>query len=311
MRKIISLLFITTIFSNAFAQQDPQFAHNMFNHLFVNPAYSGMGDGIDVYVINRQQWVGFEGAPVTTLAGVNTKVKFLGAAGGVGLIIADDRFEFEKDFQARLSYSYHKNLGRGTLGIGVAAGMINFDLNGSWSPPEVPAEGDPYIPQNPGQKIILDVNLGLFYQIKEKFYAGISATHIHQPEIGYPGVTASFLRRHYFGTLGYNLRLMNSPIELQPSVFVKFDGTLIQYSANINALYNKKFWLGVSYRNNDAIYPLVGAVLSNGLKIGYSYELSLSKMITVSKGTHEVFLFYSFDIWKVNKNYKYKSILYL
>jgi type IX secretion system PorP/SprF family membrane protein len=193
----------------------------------------------------------------------------------------------------------------------MSVGFINFDLSGSWSPPETPASGDPYIPQEAVRKIVLDLNFGIFYQIKDKFYFGISTTHINQPEIKYPGVTASFLRRHYYATTGYNLRLLNSPIELKPSVFAEFDGTKLQLSGNITGLYNKKFWLGVSYRNQDAIFPMAGVVLVNGLKVGYAYELSLSKMITVSKGTHEVFLEYSFDIWKANKNYKYKSILYL
>jgi len=311
MRKTISLLLFIILFGSVSAQQDPQFAHNMYNHLYTNPGYTGMGEGIDMYVINRQQWVGYEGAPLTTLAGVSTKVNFLGAKGGIGLVISDDRFEFEKDFQAKLSYSYHKNLGRGNLGVGLSAGIINFDLNGTWNPPETSAAGDDYIPQDAGQKIVLDLNFGLFYQIKDKFYLGVSSSHLNQPEIGYPNVTASFLRRHYFATVGYSKRLLNSPIEMQPSVFVKYDGTKIQYSGNITALYNKKFWLGVSYRNQDAIYPMLGVNLANGLKVGYTYELSLSKMITVSKGTHEVFLGYSLDLGKINKNYKYKSILYL
>ena len=139
----------------------------------------------------------------------------------------------------------------------------------------------------------------MFYKVGERFYTSLSVSHIHQPNITYPITTenssASFLRRHYFGTAGYSFRLLNSPIELQPSAFVKFDGTKLQYSGNISALYNKKIRLGVSYRNREAIIPMITFELISGLKVGYAYELALTRLISVSKGSHEIFIGYCFD----------------
>ena len=137
-------------------------------------------------------------------------------------------------------------------------------------------------------------------------------SHLNKPNVTYLNVSsASFLRPHYFATAGYKFRLLNSPIELEPSVFVKFDGTKLQYSGNISALYNKKIRLGVSYRNRDAIIPMLTYELIGGLRLGYAYELSLNKFLTVSKGSHEVFIGYCFDLWAPTRNHKYKSILYL
>lgn len=311
--KEISLYILFSLLSiEIFSQQDPQFAQNADNLLFTNPAFAGMTEGICVSAINRQQWVGFEGAPVTTLAGIHSGIKLFGYKGGIGLSIVDDRFEFEKNFHAKAAFSFHKKLGLGTLGIGLETGIINKDLNGNWKYPDPDGSSDNFIPQQSVRKIVLDLGLGIFYKVGERFYAGVSVSHINAPDIKYPNVSAaSFLRPHYFGTAGYNFRLLNSPIEMQPSVFVKFDGTKMQYSANITALYNKKFSVGVSYRNRESFIPMIGVHLRNGLKIGYAYEVPLTRMFTVSKGSHEVFVGYCFNFWGANTNYKYKSILYL
>jgi len=311
MKKVYLFILLVVFSIDMFSQQDAQFAFNKDNLLFTNPAYAGMADGICATAISRQQWVGFEGAPKTTLAGIHSKIKLFGIKGGIGLSINDDRFEFEKNFQAKLAYSYHRRFGAGIIGIGIEAGIINKDLEGDWRPPDE-GSNDPYITGEAVRKMIFDLGAGVFYKVGEKFYASFSMSHIHQPEVNYPSVnSASFLRRHYFGTAGYSFRLFNSPIEMQPSMFVKFDGTKTQYSGNISALYNKKFRLGVSYRNREAIIPMIGFELISGLKIGYAYELSLTKLVTVGKGTHEVFVGYCFDFWGNRGKYKYKSILYL
>ncbi len=56
---------------------------------------------------------------------------------------------------------------------------------------------------------------------------------------------------------------------------------------------------------------MVSFELISGLKVGYAYELSLTKIMTVSKGSHEIFVAYCFDFFGGNNNYKYRSILYL
>ncbi len=310
MKKIYLYIIVSLLSVEMFSQQDPQFAHNADNHLYTNPGFAGMGSGICAYAMSRQQWVGFDGAPATTLAGVHSGIKVFGYRGGVGLSIVDDRFEFEKDFQAKLSFAFHKKVGLGLLGIGINGGVINKDLNAQWVPPET--ADDDLLPQGQVRKLVADFGLGVFYKLGERFYAGISVSHINRPAVKYPNLnTASFLRTHYFGTVGYNFRLINSPFEMQPSVFVKFDGTKFQYSANLTALYNKKFYVGVSYRNKEAIIPMLGIRLMNGLKVGYAYEISLTRIMKVSKGSHEIFVAYCFDLGRGNTDCKYKSILYL
>ena len=49
------------------AQQDSQSSQYMFNTLTFNPGVAGTSGMICATAMNRQQWVGFKGAPSTTL----------------------------------------------------------------------------------------------------------------------------------------------------------------------------------------------------------------------------------------------------
>ncbi len=312
--RIINTLLVILIFAfTGFAQQDPQFAHNTHNLVFTNPGASGMmisKDEVCITILNNRKWVGLDGAPVTTIATIHKYVKIAGIKGGVGLSILDDRLGFQKNFQAKLAYSYHKDIKNGKLGIGIDAGIVNKDLKASWVPPETSAEDDAMIPSAEARKIVFDLGVGVFYT-QDKIFAGFSVSHINQPQVKFPlNETALFLRRHYYFTTGYRMRLGSTPLELKPSVHLKFDGTKLQHSYNLTGLYNKRFWLGVTYRNREAFIPMAGIKLSTGLTVGYAYELSLTKMISYSKGTHEVMLGYCFGFFRVPKDYKAKGVRY-
>ena len=53
--------------------------------------------------------------------------------------------------------------------------------------------------------------------------------------------------------------------------------------------YNELYWIGVSYRLNDAAVFLCGAQIGP-LKFGYSYDLTLSDIGQYSSGSHEIFM---------------------
>jgi hypothetical protein len=79
---------------------------------------------------------------------------------------------------------------------------------------------------------------------------------------------------------------------LQPSVLVKNDGGgSTQFDLNATFLYNNMLWLGVSYRTEDAIAPMLGYQFKPNeksmLKIGYSYDVTTSRLKNYSSGSHE------------------------
>ena len=102
MRQLILLfmLFFSVILIRA--QQDPVLSHVFFDKVKINSAFAGSGGDICVGIINRQQWLGFEGAPKTTGFNANMPINLFGINSGVGISIMDDRLGFENNFRVNL-----------------------------------------------------------------------------------------------------------------------------------------------------------------------------------------------------------------
>ncbi len=312
MKKIATLLLVLCISTSLSAQQFPQFSHNVFNMMTVNPGFAGSSGEMRATLIGRQQWVGLEGAPNTNLFSIDAAINPFGIRSGVGVNIIQDKIGFNDDFYMNLAYSYRTDIGAGTLGIGVGLGLANISLKPTWIIPDgvnfTPADSDPSIPDE-NSKMGLDLNGGIYYYTS-KYYAGISTVHITQTSFQLEKGTPS-LARHYFLTAGVTLPLPFPLYEISPSAFIKFDGTAAQYSVNALVTYNKKVWGGVTYRLGDAVVAMAGIKLLNGLKIGYAYDLSLNKLRTYNNGSHEIMVNYQFNI-NFDKTPQYsKSVRFL
>src|SRR5665647_604072 len=109
----------------ASAQQDPQVSQHMFNHLMINPGFAGNSDLVNLMLLNRQQWVGFPGAPATTVFQADASLKLIGDADGVGFTVVKDAIGYESNVSFGLDYSYRFRLGQGQLGCGASFGMMN------------------------------------------------------------------------------------------------------------------------------------------------------------------------------------------
>ncbi|HQK70070.1 MAG TPA: type IX secretion system membrane protein PorP/SprF [Bacteroidales bacterium] len=309
----ILFIFALTLAGRSFPQQDPVYSQYMYNFHSFNPGSAGISGMVCMTATSRQQWLGFKGAPSTTGFSVNAPVRLFGSESGIGMVIMNDKTGFDSDIKLSGSYSYHFELGNGKLGVGISLGMMNKTLNPSWQIPEsdahTPVSGDPLIPENKESHIAFDAGVGAYYST-EKYYAGISITHINEPKIKF-SKGEPYLSRHYYATAGYSLNLGNPSYELIPSVFVFSDGHLVQFTINSMLRYNKKVWGGVSYRAGDALTGIVGIELYNGIRIGYSYDFILSDIRKSSSGSHEFMVNYCFDISLGKSPMKYKSVRFL
>jgi len=310
MKQLILLLVLVFSYTNISAQQDPIFSHIFFNKVGINPAFAGSGGDICVGIINRQQWQGYEGAPKTTALNANMPLNLFGINSGVGISLLDDRLGFEKNFRGSLQYAYFHNLGNGKLSIGLDAGVYNIAFDGNWTTPETSADADPAIPAEKDNSMVFDLTMGAVYTVGD-LYVGLSATHLTQPKFKFSNTEQSYLKRHYYLLAGYNIQLSGGNIDLQPNMLIKSDAASAQIAINMTAIYNKKFWGGVTYRTTDAIDVMAGIELSNGIKIGYAYGLNFSKLINTNGGSHEVMLSYCFGIGFDKAPQKYRSVRFL
>ncbi|MBK9286452.1 MAG: type IX secretion system membrane protein PorP/SprF [Flavobacteriales bacterium] len=74
LRPILLALLCTLCGSSAFAQQEVMVSQYMFNGLFLNPAYAGSHHYTSASLLHRDQWVNMEGAPRTSMLGIDGPV---------------------------------------------------------------------------------------------------------------------------------------------------------------------------------------------------------------------------------------------
>lgn len=292
------------------AQQDPQLTQYMFDRLSINPAVAGTTGQLCATGFFRQQWSGFEGAPKTGL--FNAHMPIAKISSGVGLSAYFDQLGQQKSNFVRASYSFHRPIGVGKLGIGLSAGLIAHSLGNNWLSRDPVAE-DTSIPGNGQSDSGFDLGAGLYYT-SPTFWIGISATHLTEPELKDVSIKGV---RHYFVQAGYDWAIGGDPkYLLKPSTLIKSDGTSTQLDLNATFLYNNQIWLGVSYRTEDAIAPMVGYQYqlpnkTSMLKIGYSYDVTTSRLKNYSSGSHEIMLNYCMLIVKPPSLQIYKNVRFL
>ena len=301
MRKTLTLLAfaLTGFVSTSVAQQDPQYTQFMHAKLSYNPAFAGTNGAMCFGALYRQQWVNFPGAPKTGLFMFDTKLNTF----GLGLTVLNDQLGFDNTTMARLSFAFHRNLGPGLFSVGIDAGVLQKKINGGFIAPQT--LNDPSIPSNtvtgaaPIDRAVPDFGAGLYYTIPNKMYVGISTSHIAAQDIKAAqdqpaGISLNFqMARHYYIMGGYTF-MINPDHSLTPNIKVKSDAASTQLDVNLTYMMKNMVWLGVSYRNQDAIAPMLGYMAPFGLKIGYSYDVTLSKIKGYSAGTHEIMLGYCF-----------------
>ncbi|MBL7950545.1 MAG: type IX secretion system membrane protein PorP/SprF [Flavobacteriales bacterium] len=311
MRGILTAAVGLCVAGAALAQQDPQLTQYMFDRISINPAVAGSSGQICATGFFRQQWSGFDGAPKTGL--FNAQMPISKISSGIGLSVYLDELGQQKSNFARLSYSFHRKIGPGTFGIGLSAGLIAHTLGNNWIARDNPAD-DTSIPLNGQSDSGFDLGAGLYYT-NPKFWIGLSSTHLQEVELDDVSIKAT---RHYFVQAGYNWDLVgDKKYVLQPSTLIKSDGTSTQLDLNATLLYNNQVWLGVSYRTEDAIAPMVGYQFATGknkdgmAKIGYSYDVTTSQLKNYSSGSHEIMVSYCFLIAPKEKLQIYKNVRFL
>ncbi len=312
-RTILILAVCTGISLLASGQTDPVSSQFMFNQMLYNPGSAGSSGMICATAMTRQQWVGFEGAPATTLFHINAAVRPFGIESGIGLSIVNDQTGFDTDNSLLFSYSYLMDLGQGKLGIGANFGIFNKSIDPSWNIPSgdqfVPPTGDPLIPDGKESVLSFDMGLGVYYSTSD-YYAGISVTHLNEAKLKYTK-GSPYIPRQYYAMAGYNLRLPNPAFELMPSVLIYSDARVFQATLNAMLRYNKKVWGGVSYRAGDAATGIFGLELNNGIRISYAYDFPLNDIRKSTSGSHEFLLNYCFDLSLGRSSMRYKSIRFL
>jgi type IX secretion system PorP/SprF family membrane protein len=304
---ILSVLFCLAI-SYTFAQQDKLLTHFMYDRMSVNPGETGLDDGICATSIYRNQWDKVNGAPNSAVLNVAANMnRFF--PGGLGLSFYHDAIGFSRQNNLLLNYSYPINLGNiGVLGAGIGVGMMSYAMNPAWIPPQTLI--DPSLPGNDFSAINLDLNFGLYLKGRN-YYAGLSSTHLSESEIL---STSTFgldpagysTARHYYLMGGYKMPNVG-PGALDFNMMMRTD--LVKFSVDLNTRYFIKKdgvemgYAGLTYRTSDALGIMLGYNAFKNFTCGYSYDITLNKLSSISRGSHEFFVRYCYYLKNPPKTY--------
>ena len=303
---IFFLLSATTLV----AQQEAQISQYWALPGYLNPGAIALNDRLTVAALDRMQWTGVPNAPKTFFVTAEMPFRLLKKKHGVGIVVVNDRAGLFSNTDFSLQYAFRLKLWKGELSLGVRAGMTSHNFDGEKvdipeTPDHNPSADD--IPRVKVSAMAFDAGFGAFYN-HPRFYGGISASHLSQPELELDEKSYIQLKTVYYLTAGGNIPLRNTLYELHPSILVKTTFQNTQLDVTLRMVYNKLFWGGLSYRLNDAVVVMAGAEF-NGIRVGYAYDIGTSAMAKVSNGSHEIFASYTLkiDLSPKTKN-KHKSI---
>lgn len=305
MKRLIYITVILSFFSLSLkAQQMPIYSQYTMNQFLINPAFAGSEGFTSFNLTARQQWLGFENAPMTqAISGqtrvlktnyiaksrsIRNRVRKRRPSGrvGIGGYIFNDKNGAVNRTGGQFTYAYHLFVGQGQLSFGLALTAYQFRLNDEEL---TTIEYDPLIEENKNSLFVPDGSFGIYYSY-QPFYVGVSATQLFQSAIKF-GADNSYsnyqMIRHYYFISGYRHDFEND-FEVEPSILFKTTEAFnLQADINVKGYYKRDYWLGLSYRTGNAFVTMVG-VRVDKLYFGYAFDYSLSDIQRISYGSHEI-----------------------
>ncbi|MBT5750670.1 MAG: type IX secretion system membrane protein PorP/SprF [Flavobacteriales bacterium] len=287
MREIILILSVLLSVS-LFAQQEPLFTQYYNNDMAINPAVSGSKTYNSLSMQTRQQWLGFEGAPLSTNINYHGALNNRSAMGGYLMF---DKANPSLQANLQLNYAYHipLNYEKVNLSFGVGAKLMyyNLDFNKEDLPPGI----DPAYSASAYENTLGDVSAGT-YLYGRNFYLGFSASNLLQSTFKTPirlSPVSNKLFRNYYTMGAYRFNIMNRDWQLEPSFLLR----KMELHSNVTdittrIIYLEDTWTGLTYRTDGTLVFGFGFV-ANKLHISYTYEHTFTgEIMQYAYGTHEI-----------------------
>ena len=283
--KILIFALMLTSYAG-FAQQDAQYTQYMYNTININPAYAGSRGVMSVFGLHRTQWVGLDGAPTTNTFSFNTPISNSNL--GVGFSLVNDRIGPTSDntISADISYTIPMNeVYKLSFGVKASGNIFNLDTD-KLDPAQA---NDPNL-QNFNNEFSPNFGAGVYLH-SDKLYLGLSVPNFLQDAKYNDNEVAVFQERMNFYFIGGYVFDVSQSIKFKPAVLTKMvTGAPLQVDASANFLFFDKFMLGGAYRWDAAVSVLAGFQVTDGLFIGYSYDMETTNLRRYNSGSHEVFL---------------------
>jgi len=297
-------IVMVAVFNTGGRSQDAEFSQFYANPLYLNPALAGAEFRHRAVVNYRNQWPGMDKGFVTYNASYDNFFPKL--HGGVGVLVDVDNAGqgLLKTTQASLIYSY-------TLKASYKF-FINMALQGSfyqrslnWDLLRFGDQADllqgmllptAEIPPEYSSIIVPDFSAGIAFGYKSAIFGGVAVNHLTRPDLAFYSQYENRLPMKITGHIGANFNMQGKSMEFDP-VFWISPNLLYQQQGDFHQLNTGIYivrlpvvlggWFRHCFENADSFIVLAGIVYNN-IRIGYSYDLTLSEIRSYTGGAHEI-----------------------
>jgi len=316
--KFVSIVLLILVVKSGIAQQ--LYINNLYNqcNYIINPALAGSQGYTEAFLNSRNQWIGLEGAPSTTIVGIHTPLK---TKSGLGFILVNDNSHLIQSNSGAFTYSYKLPLSSKidhSLSLGLSAGFIEKHLNLA----NVNAdERDPILTSDLYDGIAFDASFGINYNLFG-LNVGAAFPQLLDNDLRYKINSLEdeykfMLNRHliFHASYTFNIRKKKFDDNLKeskskdvvlkviPSVLYK---SLPNYPEQIDyslLFVNKNnHWFGASYRPSlSSMVFMAGINIFKDYNVGYAYEYSTAGIAGYTAGTHEIMIRFNLTKKEITK----------
>lgn len=311
MKRIIYLLILSVISYLKGYGQDPTFSQFYANSLYLAPSFAGATEEYRFALNYRNQWpavpgmfhtysISFDKAMPNFNSGIGVLATYDVAGSGnlsttnIGLLYSYD-FNINDDWHVRPGVNFKFYY----LGLDIYKLVFNSQITGTGTTPSVTP---------PPFDNVADVDFATSAMVyNDRIWGGFTLDHLLVPKTSFYGDDGDAnvpVKLNMFGGVQIlkKTRLRQKMQEVL-SVAMNFQKQSNFYQSDIGLYYYKEpLIFGLWYRGipfmtsqaGDALIGLVG-IKTKSVHIGYSYDFTISNLITATSGAHEISLVYEFN----------------
>jgi type IX secretion system PorP/SprF family membrane protein len=309
LKRIIYIFILTfTILESSYGQ-DPTFSQFYANKLYLAPSFAGATEEYRFGLNYRNQWpavpgvfhtysISFDKAMPSFNSGIGVLATYDVAGSGnlsttnIGLLYSYD-FSINKEWHIRPGVNFKFYY----LGLDLYKLIFNSQITGSGTTPSITP---------PPFDNVADVDFATSVLVyNDRIWGGFTLDHLLKPKTSFYGDDATIpVKFNLFGGVQVlkKTRLRQKMQEVL-SLAMNFQKQGKFYQSDLGIYYYKDpLIFGLWYRGipfatsqaGDAIIGLIG-IKTNSLQIGYSYDFTISNLISSTSGAHEISLVFEFN----------------
>jgi type IX secretion system PorP/SprF family membrane protein len=288
MKKLIYILVFQMIPAGVFAQQFPFMEAYNINSFNMNPSYAGIKNTRTIFLDYRSDWTGVDGGPVTAQLSYNDRLK--GKVGLGGRFIYD-KTDIFKQIMFLGTYTYEVQVAEEhTLNFGLSAGIYtnSIDLGKYFNDPNYVQDAVlTYGIEKSKIKVATDISALYRYKNIE---GGILFSNVMFGTAKYSNTDITYKPlKNFLIHASYSYQI-NDLWSVKP--FVLFRGgqhypSQVEFASEVS--YKKKLWGLIVFRTGGIWGLGLGAEVSEGILLYYSYNLS-TRVALNTFGSHQVTL---------------------